>query len=1226
MAATWIEEGILQLDLALKWEYCAIVLDELAQPAPGYLPAALRLRTDVIDVFLQPVWLPGVADFVHRLRQKSPEFRQRICGPGVARAIGQLFAQQWPQPQAGQRVQCGPADVEQAAQSLLEDCTRSVLKQTALEHAAPQVEVAVAVPPVEMVLHWLLQATAVSAWAALKRDLTACDENLALRAQIGRLRQDCRRLRADVAGRMKLLQLVRFLPGRTPGDVAFAADVADFLNHCARVFSLLDVDERESEVLGQMSFAARDRAVADVGQELALRPGWPPVALADLQTRVWALAAGDARLEHLLLRLLALFDSDPTLEEIVPKIRPEFLALEESEASRVLVVAALARCLDELERERPLADDVWKLAEAWAREFCRDCGGTLQLCRDPVAAAGFVSRTEGLPGTAVSRVLTTGLALYRTGKECLPLLDLVLEVPPPDSAAVVPLLQLAQAARGDAVRDNTLAQLCLDVASGLTGCGGVTSWIQAVDGEDRLDRQASLWRTLQRAALHAARMADLRGCVVQLFAACAAEGIVFVEPCHGAAGSAAGARPDCIRVETETAGPWFLVADSRPASSACEPEDPSHPPDWSLCLSTRHGLRFPDGCVVLPAVWVLLPPRRAEHPLVRCLQECEPLLVRLHVLAGTWPGWFRFNEIWQVACSDQDAMVSEGWPAIARAAFLALYDLAGAGPGSFSSQVSELAREVARRLYRLLADQASFFPRLDPQTLAALPLTAPPEQEVEVQWCDVPGRQFGEVLQIVQFGDDQQPARLKVAGNLPHEVTQWTTLPRPDFLGDTKQRANPLWGWWQKIRQLPWAWYAAESLPADVSVHQREFCEWLDTEPGQSWLDGFVHGVWEATEAASARSWYAVLTQTGWLEVYPRVDLERRRIFWPEQAPRDVPGVQWEFGTEDAGDALQAPVRFAARPKGARGKFSLGPCVPGSPVALALRLQETIAGSALLQTALAEPVSQLVAVSRAWVVTKRQPPDPQAVVLPILDALVAACAMDSQTDVQLADVAAALGLFRQWGRHLDCTVLPEDWDFSRCTEGNLGKGGGDGLAIVYHTSLPVGVVGVDQLGLQVATELVRPPRRVVSAGPAPSHYLAVRSMLESMSQDAPETAKRAAELLRLLDLWPAKSLEIELKSLLAHQFYPKCWELFEEEFLRHEPLFSQLEAALEGLVQGLGLTSFSPRHVKGWERAWLKTRNSEGSDQMVSGRVLAVIRPGLCEGQTMLLEAIVEVE
>jgi hypothetical protein len=171
------------------------------------------------------------------------------------------------------------------------------------------------------------------------------------------------------------------------------------------------------------------------------------------------------------------------------------------------------------------------------------------------------------------------------------------------------------------------------------------------------------------------------------------------------------------------------------------------------------------------------------------------------------------------------------------------------------------------------------------------------------------------------------------------------------------------------------------------------------------------------------------------------------------------------------------------------------------------------------------------------------------------------------------------------------------------------------------------VVWIEQLGLRVGAEVVRAPRDLISAGPAPPHYAEFRTFFGRVAREAPETAARVAELVGLLDLWPAKSLETELKYPLASQFYPKCWELLNEEFRRrHAPMFAQAEEVLGGLVKDLGLTSFYPGHVKDFDREWLMIRVPEGFEQTTSGRVQAVLRPGLREGQTMLVRAIVEVE
>ena len=110
---------------------------------------------------------------------------------------------------------------------------------------------------------------------------------------------------------------------------------------------------------------------------------------------------------------------------------------------------------------------------------------------------------------------------------------------------------------------------------------------------------------------------------------------------------------------------------------------------------------------------------------------------------------------------------------------------------------------------------------------------------------------------------------------------------------------------------------------------------------------------------------------------------------------------------------------------------------------------------------------------------------------------------------------------------------------------------------------------------------------------------------------------------RLWKACPRAAIEGSIRYLLTGLF-ERFWKSVLDDAWRSDPeALGQVRKCLDRLLSGTGLRAFYPEHVKDWNSNWLLIRNRE---DLITGRVFNVVRPGLREENGLRLQAIVEVE
>lgn len=501
----------------------------------------------------------------------------------------------------------------------------------------------------------------------------------------------------------------------------------------------------------------------------------------------------------------------------------------------------------------------WAVAHAACRRLFDRIGLTLRFVRViNEADTGYV--TVPVSGLSEPRVAITGVGYERPDASggVAWVRKPVVECPPPQ-----PLLPgaLRSAAFALSRTDPDFAALCEVAATRVPTADG---WARLGDEDREL-----WWRVVQRARLHPKDAISLL---------------------HELA--AVGVTPVPVKTEDPTDGPWFVVPGDRVSRGgpAC-------------------GVRFPDGRILGPSVWLAFAP--PDHPLGRALAECEPLLTRLRHADPRWDGWEAYREtVWRWAVSGTG---EPDIPAVT-AAFEAAYRRSREG-GPFADRYHDLAA----RLYRCLSGNLGVvvIPQLDPITLAAQPIRALPDDGTEVEWDERAGSP-GEVLEVLRFGAPGRLARLRIGvGSVGTRLLPWLKLPPPP--------AGPLSDW---RRALPGLLLRSDGVAAEIDRHRRLVVDWL-VGAGAGWLAGAV---------STNDPWLTALLGSKWCRLFPEVGPDG--VHWPEGITGG-PEVAWEFDERVHFRRLIRGARYSVAPERAGGVFSLGGRGDAPALAAAMDLART---------------------------------------------------------------------------------------------------------------------------------------------------------------------------------------------------------------------------------------------------------------------------------------------
>jgi len=572
-------------------------------------------------------------------------------------------------------------------------------------------------------------------------------------------------------------------------------------------------------------------------------------------------------------------------------------------------------------------------------------------------------------------------------------------------------------------------------------------------------------------------------------------------------------------------GPWFVVP-----SSTREPR-----------AGPKFAVRFPDGIEFGPAIAVQLGP--PSRPLVRCLANCEPSLGKLRQHDPAWPGWNAYNDaVWALAYRNGDS--EENDPEAGLAAFEAVYQR------SYERDVlAEYYRDLARRLYRCVSEelQVAVVPTLDPQTLEATPIRSIPADDTEIEWT-AEGSVPGSVLQVLQFRRSSRPARLRVGlGAGAAALCDWLNLPAPP--------AGPLADWWQSARAL----FADRTRYAEAARdHQQAISIWLETPAGSAWF----------SQSGLDHPWVRQLVKSHWCSLYPPIDAQTKRHYWPEDAPHDLELVKWEFSEEVAFRGLIRDVVIAPVASQAGGVFSLGSWNDAKQYFVAADdLRTLVPGTPLLD--------------RVWSTSVASRFE----------------GVEGRRVVKLAvELAAWLGtappgaepLVRDWCAEFGYDLLSSAFSL----EPPVPR---------FHPTHELGTAWVVQYGLGTPEGVIVKPVDAVSAGPAPKHFPEL---------EAEVTALGVQDLTEDLASWPAAAVGGYLEGVLAN-FYVQLW--YRCEIDPHPRKYAAAkESLLRVIHDNYGWTQFEPARLSDFDESWIEFDRSRPGR---SGQIQKLLRAGLRDGE-----------
>ena len=193
----------------------------------------------------------------------------------------------------------------------------------------------------------------------------------------------------------------------------------------------------------------------------------------------------------------------------------------------------------------------------------------------------------------------------------------------------------------------------------------------------------------------------------------------------------------------------------------------------------------------------------------------------------------------------------------------------------------------------------------------------------------------------------------------------------------------------------------------------------------------------------------------------------------------------------------------------------------------------------------------------------------------------------------LADRAdRALTCLRGWAAGFGVELLPRAWSFASPPSADALRAEGAEVAAVYRPDDPAGaVVRVKAFGFAADGAVVRPAVVSVSAGPAPAGL----AELEAVADEALRDRLRG---------WRAASLAGTAEAAAIETFV----EFWDTRPAGPDPAVAdQLAAVLHG---AFGLAPFYPANFQDRPPGWVR---AEGGGRMTTGRVRAVLRPGLTD-------------
>lgn len=194
----------------------------------------------------------------------------------------------------------------------------------------------------------------------------------------------------------------------------------------------------------------------------------------------------------------------------------------------------------------------------------------------------------------------------------------------------------------------------------------------------------------------------------------------------------------------------------------------------------------------------------------------------------------------------------------------------------------------------------------------------------------------------------------------------------------------------------------------------------------------------------------------------------------------------------------------------------------------------------------------------------------------------------------LAGSDPALTCLRGWAAGFGVELLPRSWSFAAPPSADALRADGAELAAVYRPEEPVGaVVRVKAFGFAVDGELVRPAVVSVSAGPAPAGLAELEAVADAALRDR-------------LRGWRAASLDGTAETAAVETFV-EFWDARPAEIAVADPVADHLAAVLR---DAFGLTPFFPANFQDRPPGWVQV---EGGARMTTGRVRAVLRPGLTD-------------
>lgn len=447
--------------------------------------------------------------------------------------------------------------------------------------------------------------------------------------------------------------------------------------------------------------------------------------------------------------------------------------------------------------------------------------------------------------------------------------------------------------------------------------------------------------------------------------------------------------------------------------------------------------------------------------------------------------------------------------------------------------------------------------------------------------------------------------------------------------------------------------WASETGRNPLAEARAELAAWLDSPAGEDWLHRLAMSALSAVSADptvasaedtptaerdTARLWLQYLLEHRFVQIYPSINTSNWSVTWPAGVAEE-PGVTYEFSDVPAGQLVRVE-RYAHTPQQAGCTISLGPERHDSPLPIARQLLETCTHTHWLAAQLLAPAEALVAATM-YLELARQPAKPvQTLLLEALDGLVRAIesAIEREPDSEPGNLTylapddapilrQAHAILCELAGRLGFTVLPEVVVFgdnatatdapSETIRTDLPE-----EAIkrtYYYREAPLGqLVRVRQFGLlaKPSGKVLRPASLIISAGPMPMGFERLCQLVDEQPGSEP--------LQQQLHDWPMASVESRLEEA-ATQLFVDYWGEPGQQFRKQAPAASEdFAQVLASLLEVFGMQTFSPIYYQDVPNGWARL-NSER--RMASGRVMAVLRPGLQDHRgNLLVPAIIEVD